>query len=64
MLNMLPMFWRLIKSTRCRFIFPVIVSLALFAVLGSGCRKDGGTVSGEIKILYSTDVGGAIDPCG
>jgi hypothetical protein len=61
---MVPMFWRLMKSTFFLFLLPVVISLALFAFLNPGCQKDERIVSGELKILYSTDVGGAIDPCG
>lgn len=58
------MFRRVVKTALFLFLFPVILFLVLFAVLDSGCRKEERAVSGGLKILYSTDVGGAIDPCG
>jgi hypothetical protein len=58
------MFRRLMKSAFFLFLFPVVLSMVLFAVLDPGCRKDKRAFSGGLKILYSTDVGGAIDPCG
>ena len=61
---MVPMFRRLIKSAFFLFLAPVVLSLILFAVLNPECRQDEEPVSGELKILYTTDVGGAIDPCG
>jgi hypothetical protein len=58
------MFRRLTKSAFFLFLLPVVISFFLFAVLNPGFREGGRTVSGELKILYSADVGGAIDPCG
>lgn len=61
---MVTMIRRLKKSARFILPLPALISLVLFAIVGTGCREDASTVSGELKILYSTDVGGAIDPCG
>ncbi len=46
------------------FLVPIFAALALFFILNPGCERSREAVSGELTILYTSDVGGAIDPCG
>ncbi len=46
------------------FLAPVILSLLLFAMLNFSCSKTAPPASGEITLLYTSDVGGRLDPCG
>lgn len=43
---------------------PVLAAVALFIVLDFSNLQSREAVSGEMKLLYTSDVGGAIDPCG
>jgi len=55
---------KLMKSRFFLFLFPIFTALALFFVLNLNCHPDRDPVSGKLTILYTSDVGGAIDPCG
>lgn len=46
------------------FMAPVLAAVALFIVLDFSNLQSREAVSGEMKLLYTSDVGGAIDPCG
>ena len=46
------------------FLFPILFSLGLFTVLIPGCQTGDQETSGSIKLLYTSEVGGRLDPCG
>jgi hypothetical protein len=45
-------------------LLPVILALVLFPVLTLDCSAGRGPGMVEITVLYTSDAGGAIDPCG
>jgi len=61
---MAAMLRRLSRSALLLSLLFAAVSLGMFLILRHDHGKAGRTVTGEIKVLYTTDVGGAIDPCG
>jgi len=46
------------------FLAPIFAALALFLILNPACERSREAVSGRLTILYTSDVGGTIDPCG
>ncbi|UCF88179.1 MAG: hypothetical protein JSV70_07100, partial [bacterium] len=46
------------------FLAPVGAAIALLAFLNISCQSNEGGTSGSLKILYTSEVGGRIDPCG
>jgi hypothetical protein len=46
------------------FLIPVLAAGVLFIIFDLSCLQSRRNVSGEVKLLYTSDVGGAIDPCG
>ena len=46
------------------FLAPVLAAVALFFLLDPGCKRPHGDAEGRIALLYTSDIGGAIDPCG
>ncbi|MGD8353568.1 MAG: hypothetical protein PVJ01_05315 [Pseudomonadota bacterium] len=45
------------------FFLPIFISLGLFISLYVSCEAEKGT-PGSITLLYTSEVGGRIDPCG
>lgn len=57
----------MIKKTRITSSFllgPLIAAAALFTLFTYGCRPAGTDGEGEVKFLYTSEVGGHLDPCG
>ena len=46
------------------FILPIIVALGLFAFLNFSGQASKEDASGSLKLLYTSEVGGKLDPCG
>jgi hypothetical protein len=46
------------------FLLPIVTAFCLYAGLNLSCRQSAGTESRALKLLYTSDVGGALDPCG
>jgi hypothetical protein len=46
------------------FLAPIIVSIGLFAFINFSCQASGENASGSVKLLYTSEVGGKLDPCG
>jgi hypothetical protein len=46
------------------FLLPILLSAGLFAVLNLNCQAPGEKASGSLKLLYTSEVGGRLDPCG
>jgi hypothetical protein len=46
------------------FLLPIMVAIGLFAFLNPSCRAPGGETAGSLKLLYTSEVGGKLDPCG
>ena len=46
------------------FILPIIVAISLFAFLNLSCQSSSEDASGSLKLLYTSEVGGSLDPCG
>ena len=46
------------------FLLPVIAAAGLFTFLNLNCQLWDRDASGSLKILYTSDTGGKLDPCG
>jgi len=46
------------------FLLPIFFSLGLFSLLNLSCQKQPGSGSGTFRLLYTSEVGGKLDPCG
>ena len=46
------------------FLLKGLFPLALLALLTSGCQKAGQPHEGTLKLLYTSDAIGYLDPCG
>jgi hypothetical protein len=55
---------RLKNSNLTLFLLPILFSLGLFTLLNLSCQSRSEDVSGSVKLLYTSEVGGKLDPCG
>jgi len=46
------------------FLAPIIAAVGLFSLLNFSCQPRDSKVSGTLKLLYTSEVGGRLDPCG
>ncbi len=46
------------------FLTPILLAAGIFALINPGCRSQEGPASGFLKLLYTSEVGGRLDPCG
>jgi len=46
------------------FLTPIIAAIALFSFLNLSCQSRDDDASGTLKLLYTSEVGGRLDPCG
>jgi hypothetical protein len=46
------------------FLLPILFSVGLFALLNFSCQAPIEKASGSLKLLYTSEVGGRLDPCG
>ena len=46
------------------FLLPILVSVGLFTFLNLSCQAPVEKASGSLKLLYTSEVGGRLDPCG
>jgi len=46
------------------FLAPILAAVGLFALLNFSCQASGEKASGSVKLLYTSEVGGKLDPCG
>lgn len=53
-----------IKSPIYLFLLPILFSLGLFTLLNINFQAPGEKASGSLKLLYTSEVGGKLDPCG
>ena len=55
---------RLEKSNILLFLLPILLSVGLFTFLNISCQSTTEDASGSVKLLYTSEVGGKLDPCG
>ena len=46
------------------FLLPIVFSLVLFSLLNFSCQTQKDNASGTFRLLYTSEVGGKLDPCG
>ena len=46
------------------FLAPILAAIGLFAFLNFSGQTRNENVSGSLKLLYTSEVGGRLDPCG
>jgi len=46
------------------FVAPILAAVGLFAFLNFSGQTRNEDVSGSLKLLYTSEVGGRLDPCG
>ncbi len=46
------------------FVAPILAAVGLFAFLNFSGQTRNDDVSGSLKLLYTSEVGGRLDPCG
>ena len=46
------------------FLLPILLSLGLFALFNFSCQTQKENASGTFRLLYTSEVGGKLDPCG
>ena len=46
------------------FLLPILFSLGLFALINFSYQSQDEKASGSLKLLYTSEVGGKLDPCG
>ncbi len=46
------------------FVAPILAAIGLFAFLNFSGQAPSEDVSGSVKLLYTSEVGGRLDPCG
>ena len=46
------------------FLAPIVAAVALFSFFNLSCQSRTEDASGSVKILYTSEVGGRLDPCG
>jgi len=65
--------WRLISEKVFRlfsssplllFFLPILAAVAIFAFLNLSCQSQDEKAAGSLKLLYTSEVGGKLDPCG
>lgn len=52
------------KKAIILYVAPLAAALMLLSVFGYGCRSTETAGQGAIKLLYTSEVGGHLDPCG
>jgi hypothetical protein len=53
-----------IPSSIFLFLAPILAAVGLFVLLNFSCQGPGEKASGSLKLLYTSEVGGRLDPCG
>ncbi len=46
------------------FLAPILAAVAIFSLLNLSCQSQDEKASGSLKLLYTSEVGGKLDPCG
>jgi len=46
------------------FLMPIVVAIAIFSFLNFSCQSRSEDAAGTFKLLYTSEVGGRLDPCG
>ena len=46
------------------FLAPILAAVGLFVLINFSCQSPAEKASGSLKILYTSEVGGRLDPCG
>lgn len=51
-------------ATLFLFFLPIMVVIGPLVLLNTGCQPNPGSIAGSVKLLYTSEVGGRLDPCG
>jgi len=46
------------------FLAPIVAAVALFSFFNLSCQPRTEDAPGSVKLLYTSEVGGRLDPCG
>jgi hypothetical protein len=53
-----------IPSSLLLFLLPILFSIGLFTLINLSCQSQDEKAAGSLKLLYTSEVGGKLDPCG